>query len=673
MKKRRKIGALALGFTMAASCCFGNGVISNLGGMLSTVEASTSSIVYNPSTGENGGFTVKANKWSKASSNAVVYNGMVLDVADKVESSTKINFTSDSKGTLVLVFNEGSAGKSILVDGESYEIPSSGVVTASVGAGDHEVLKDSGSSYLYYMEFTGKGGSVETTEATTEETTETTTKEKSEDTTSSNIEGSGQLTTIALEEFSENPTDAQGQPLTGKDLAAYKVVAKTYKDKWTAKTSPVISETTLHSDADYTEKAKTFTFDSGDKFTIKRFTFNTNDDARLEDSITIEGNTMQIRYVSPETNEWYMSENLVNTAKQTMFIDTDKGSYIFSVPGVYTNSFENNTLEMRPELEQKIEIEKGDGTYTLKWSFPRNTETIGEIWMLQSANKLADWSNINHFNTLKQDLGINRRFSWDGYYFPTPSNYTPYSPTMLYRQPSDYSGASFTKYGSFPAPFELGYVFTYTCMGNQNTDGYWPTGPKSGWLATDFNIAAGFYDTRFNTDFGCNLIDAYKRYNNTQFLMAACKYAEFFLEHAEKNSYVTTNGGLLVEDYGYKFEHTKTHISLNHQLAEMNYLYRLYNITKEERYKEMADRMLKGVEDTKDQWVLANNNLNYALYYLANTNTMVDYPYLTYNDLKEAQELYMQSHNNAKNETLQYLMDCKMEWMLANGVTGYNK
>lgn len=24
---------------------------------------------------------------------------------------------------------------------------------------------------------------------------------------------------------------------------------------------------------------------------------------------------------------------------------------------------------MRPELEQKIEIEKGDGTYTLKWSF----------------------------------------------------------------------------------------------------------------------------------------------------------------------------------------------------------------------------------------------------------------------------------------------------------------
>lgn len=530
-------------------------------------------------------------------------------------------------------------------------------------------------------EVTTETTTAETTEKTTETTTvdvsddetEITTQENSEKTTSGNWEGSGQMTTIATDEFPENPTDTQGQPLTGKALSAYNVVKNTYKDKWTAKTNPVINETIVHSDADYTEKAKTFTFDSGDIFTIKRYTFGTNADTPLTDSINIPGNTLQIRYVSPETNEWYMSENLVNTAKQTMFIDTEQGSYIFSVPGVYTNSFENNTMEMRPEFENKIEIEKGEGFYTLKWSFPRDTQLIGEIWMLQSQNKLADWSNKTHFDALKQDLAIKRRFCWDGYYFPTPSNYTPYSETMLYRQPSNYGGASFAKYGSFPATFDLGYVFTYICMGNQNTDGYWPTGPKSAWLAGDFNIAAGFYDTRFNTDFGDNLINAYKRYNNTSFLMAACKYAEFFLEHAQNNSYSTKNGGLLVEDYGYKLEHTKTHVSLNHQLSEMNYLYKLYNITKEERYRSMADKMLIAIEDTKDQWVLANNNLNYALYYLAGTNTMVDYPYLTYNDLKEAQELYTQTHNNKKNETLQYLMDCKMEWMTANGVTGYNK
>lgn len=52
---------------------------------------------------------------------------------------------------------------------------------------------------------------------------------------------------------------------------------------------------------------------------------------------------MQIRYVSPETNEWYMSENLVNTAKQTMFIDTDKGSYI-SVYRVFIQTALKTTL-----------------------------------------------------------------------------------------------------------------------------------------------------------------------------------------------------------------------------------------------------------------------------------------------------------------------------------------
>ena len=52
---------------------------------------------------------------------------------------------------------------------------------------------------------------------------------------------------------------------------------------------------------------------------------------------------MQIRYVSPETNEWYMSENLVNTAKQTMFIDTDKVR-TFSAYQVFTQIVLKTTL-----------------------------------------------------------------------------------------------------------------------------------------------------------------------------------------------------------------------------------------------------------------------------------------------------------------------------------------
>jgi hypothetical protein len=339
---------------------------------------------------------------------------------------------------------------------------------------------------------------------------------------------------------------------------------------------------------------------------------------------------------------------------------------------VYSNSFENGTLESQPDLEEKVTIEKGDGEYILTYSFPRSTANIGEIWYLSSEKALADWNNSTHFDALKQDLAISRRLSWDGYYFPTPSSYTPYSPTMYYRQPSDYAGSSFTQAGSFPATFDMGYVLTYLCMQNQNDVGYWPTAPKSGWLATDFQIGANFYDTRFNTDFGENLLYAYKRYNNDEFLMAAARYCEFFINHAEGNHYETKNGGWLVQDYGYPYEHTATHVSLNHQLAELNYLYKVYQITKEDRYREMADKMLLAVQDTQDQWVLANNNLNYAMYYLADTNTMVDYPYLTYNDLKHTKELYKAIYNK-EVATIEYLMKCKMEWMLENNVTGYEK
>ncbi len=241
---------------------------------------------------------------------------------------------------------------------------------------------------------------------------------------------------------------------------------------------------------------------------------------------------------------------------------------------------------------------------------------------------------------------------------------------MLYRQPSDYAGASFVKNASFAAAKELGYILTRTCMLNQNAQGYWQTGPQSEWLITDFAIDAGFYDTRFNTDFAENLLNAYKVYNNEEFLNALIKYCEFFKTHAQNHSYTTKSGGLLVEDYGHEKAHTKTHVSLNHQLAELNLLYNMYELTKHEPYKELADKMLLAVEDTRDQWVLPSNDLNYALFYTGTYNTMVDYPYLTYNDLYTTKHL-LNIYFNKTSETIQYLMDSKMKYMKEKGITGY--
>jgi hypothetical protein len=553
-----------------------------------------------------------------------------------------------------------------------------------------------------------------TTEQTTEETTETTTKKSKTETTtkkSGNTFTAKEATTEATtktkvtttETTTETPTDAQGNKLTGNDLKAWQAVANTYKDKWATKVDVKPVDETVLSEYDHSVDKRSFKFDNNDVFELYRYSFNITDYEvvtvtqettttvegstetttqettepetkvvykRLTDSFTIPGNTIEIRYKDPSASEWYMSQNPENTQKQLLFIDTDSYHMIISVPAVYSTTYTNNTLEYHPDLEEKINIENLGGSYKISYSFPIDKEKIGEIWMLKSTEALANWNDATHFSTMSQDLAVARRFSKDGYYFPVPSSYYPYSETMLYRHPSDYAGTSFARYGSFNAAKELGYVFVWTCMQNQNEKGYWATGPKSDWLVKDFKIGAGFYDTRFNTDFAQSLLYAYKRYNNTDFLYAACKYAQYFIDHAENNHYETKNGGYLVQDYGYDYDHNDTHVSLNHQLAELNYLYNLYEITKNEDYKELADKMLLAIDDTRDQWVLPSGDLNYALYYSSDTNTMVDYPYLTYNDLFTTKQI-LKNQFKTTNATVEYLMASKKAWMDANNVTGY--
>ena len=531
-----------------------------------------------------------------------------------------------------------------------------------------------------------RGSSSLSKQTTTEAATETTTKAKGQtgstkrrsSSLSNNTTTTTEATTekVTVEETTTEtttaavPVDALGVPLKGVDLTVYNIVAAAPENKWEPMYAADWKEETVENN-DYVLKQRDVIFENGDHFYMHRYTFKKNDEHPLSTGLSIQGSKIEIRYLDANGN-WYMSSNPENAAYETMYIDTDKESLIIGVPAVYMNDTTNQTLVRVPEQEKAVKITKEDGGYRLAYEFPRNTRVMGEIWVLRSKNKLADWTNAKHFAALKQDLSKERRFCWDGYYFPIPSNYKPFAENMLYRHPSNYVGASFVKNAtlSLPAAKELGYVMTKVCMENQNAQGYWQTGPQSEWLMADFAIDAGFYDTRFNTDFAENLLNAYKTYNDKQFLEALVRYGEFFKSHAAEHSYPTQNGGLLVEDYGHTKKHNKTHVSLNHQLAEINLLYKMYDATKHQPYLELADKMLLAIDDTKDQWVLPSNNLNYALYYTGTYNTMVDYPYLTYNDLYTTRHL-LSVYFNKSSDTVQYLMDCKMQWMKANGVKGY--
>jgi len=92
-------------------------------------------------------FTISGNLSSSYGS--VNYAGLTLTQCLKMESSTNISFTTLGAGTLTLVFNSSYTG-SVKVDGVTYT-PSAGIITLSITAGSHAIVKGSGSNYLFYM------------------------------------------------------------------------------------------------------------------------------------------------------------------------------------------------------------------------------------------------------------------------------------------------------------------------------------------------------------------------------------------------------------------------------------------------------------------------------------------------------------------------------------------
>lgn len=78
----------------------------------------------------------------------VNYNGLTLTQCLKIESSTKISFTLEQAGTLILVFNDDFNNK-IIIDDVNYTA-SNGRLTVELSAGNHTITKGD-TANLYYM------------------------------------------------------------------------------------------------------------------------------------------------------------------------------------------------------------------------------------------------------------------------------------------------------------------------------------------------------------------------------------------------------------------------------------------------------------------------------------------------------------------------------------------
>ena len=97
-------------------------------------------------------YTIIGDNLSDSKGTATV-NGTTYDTCLKMNGNAEITFNASAAGTLTLVFNTGSSGKKIDVNGTIYTIPSNGILTIDVPAGDNVIKRNDGESFLYYMAF----------------------------------------------------------------------------------------------------------------------------------------------------------------------------------------------------------------------------------------------------------------------------------------------------------------------------------------------------------------------------------------------------------------------------------------------------------------------------------------------------------------------------------------
>ena len=117
-------------------------------GAPTTAPAETTAKVHNFSTdGTSSDFYTISGKLS-SNKGTVSYNGLSLDTCLKIESKTKITFTTTDKAELVLVFNQKNSSD-IKVDGTVYTL-TDGILSLEIETGSHEITKES-TGNLYYM------------------------------------------------------------------------------------------------------------------------------------------------------------------------------------------------------------------------------------------------------------------------------------------------------------------------------------------------------------------------------------------------------------------------------------------------------------------------------------------------------------------------------------------
>ena len=381
-----------------------------------------------------------------------------------------------------------------------------------------------------------------------------------------------------------------------------------------------------------------------------------------------------VRYFD-ENGEWHRC-NITDKIPYApcYFIDDENMHYWVYSPREY-KPLNNHSVKLVSENQGGIYFMPDNNTdyYLFCNTIGLNDNNYVDYILVASENPLFVWDKadlkVENFMKLYGLTG-NGHWCFDGYYFKAAESYVPSGDDVLYFCVDSYIIKSFNAGTRYYGCRLILPAMIDTMINHQTEEGYLPTYSFSSWLNEDYGIDAGFYDTRFNTDFWGYVLDFYNDFGGDTFYEALEKYGQFFLKHATRHRIATENG-YFVSDYYDPNGDDLTHASLNHNIAEAQLCIRLSEFFNNPEYREVADNIVKAIEDTDDQWIMRDNNLEYAIC-PDNSFDYEDYPYLTYNDLYDMQYMF-ERMGLERNPSFEKLMKAKKLWMDANGIKDYKK
>ena len=421
-------------------------------------------------------------------------------------------------------------------------------------------------------------------------------------------------------------------------------------------------------------KQRNISYEGEGHFFVRRVDFD-SDNGIYTTSYFIPGDKGKLNYFDENKN--LVSKELKDgklPLETLLIVETDKHSMILSQAYSYKD-IGNGTKEAYAE-SYPVEIKKQEGYWRVTYNYQKLNGYHGIMWGVGSDKTLVDFSNENQ-RKIWADYDANRssRLAEDGYYYESPSSYKPYTENSFWRNPSMYIVQSWIKTGGSLGADILGRSYLLIGSDNINEEGYLPTLPESSWLKTDYNIGAGFFDTRFNADIGETYLKAYKKFAYSKFRDSYLELAKYYSKHINDNHYKVFDErgeeGWLVQDYAYKDVHNPTHVSLNHQIHGANWFLNMYEIENIKLFEDIGLKMIKGVKITRDKWIKEDENLHYS-YGPSGEMGGNDYPYLAYNDLSLLQKTLSRIYGKS-DEDIEILMESKKRWMDNNGVVDYNK